>query len=511
MISAQTDNKGHVEQLINTYINDLINGRFNQASSCWKNDYIQDVYKFGIWYDDADFKYDCNSPLIPYLDDLRSGKLKFGIKAFSLAVNLYKIIITLQGEDFNTELDYYQAQKFGVQWFLTPHYWPEYSVMQTRDSKYFTVHYINDNQINDSALARADQLVEKIGAQIGFETRDFERIEADKITYILCQTLSQLKEFTGVAEPGWHDPANNFLLSTYLPHGRIIAEFLITYKLGEKSLHTHPFIEKGLGVALGDKAGTALENFYQLTAYSLQEKFFGLEDLLTIEDFAEKTGGPDFAYTLAGFFFRYMLTEVEIDKLLDLYKNLSRDEAILERLSANDVKDIIKNSTGYSWGKLEKGFGKYFEDKFQKTIYPVDQIHSTEVVFQSGTPKFGITISQDDKWYYIDSYAFNKLTPVYLAVLLKPAQPQEQNFYLSNLFPKLLSFRDYKKEFYGIVFNDQEYGVYDYLTNEITGKYIKAMDMDSDSVNDGHVRFKFSKDLFAAPFNAYTVELVEMP
>ena len=511
MLTAQTTDKGKVNHIINTYMRNLIEGQYNLAAVCWKNDYLQDVYKFGIWYDDVAFKFDCNSPLIPYLDDLRSGKLKFVIKTYSTAVNLYKINITLTGENFNKEIDYYQVQKFGVQWFLIPRYWPEYMIMQNKSSKYFTVHYFNDNQINDSALARADHLVEEIGRKIGLEPGDFERLEADKITYLLCQTLSQLKELSRIIEPGWHDPANNFLLSTYLPHGRIIAEFLITYKLGEKSLHTHPFIEKGLTVALGDKAGTSLENYYQLTAYSLKEKFYSLEDLLTVEDFTVKTGGPDFAYTLAGFFFRYMLTEIEMDKILELYTSLSRDEAILARLSAGDVKDLIKNATGYSWGKLEGRFEKYFKDQFQKTIYPVDSIPEGEVVYQSGTPNFSLTITQDDNWYYVDSHAFNKLTPVSMAVLLKPLAPQEQNFYLSTLFPKLLGFKKYNKEFYGVVFNTQEFGVYNYLINEITGKYIKAMDSDQDMADDGHVRFKFRKELISAEFSAYNVELVEMP
>ena len=511
LLTAQVSQKSRVEKLVDNYIENLLSGEYNQASTAWNDNYLQSVYKFGIWYDDMLCKFDCNSPLMPYLDDLKSGKFQYSIKVFSTALNFYQIILTVEGENLKDEIDYYRAQRFGTVWFLVPNYWPDYMVMQKVESKYLAVYHFNENQINDSALAIADQLIEKISTRLGMQESDFERLEADKITYLLCQTLSQFKELTHISEPGWHDPANNFLISTNLPHGRILAEFLVTYHLGEKSRHTLPLLEKGLTVALGDRAGTALENFYQLIAYSLQEEFLKPEDLLTVQDFTNKTGGPDFAYTLAGFFFRYLETEIEMSRLLELYKSLSRGQVELESLTADGIKDIIKDVTGQKWSNLEKGFKKYFENIFQKTVYPVDSIPKGDVVFQSGTPNFSLTISEFENWYYVESHAFNKLTPVSLAVLIKPVQPQQQNTYQSTLFPKLLGFRDYAKEFYGIVFNTQEIGIYNYQTNEITGKYITAMDFEEKKTDDGRVRFKFCKDLLTAEFSDFVIELVEMP
>jgi hypothetical protein len=503
-VAAETE-KDIVKLRFGRYLTLLKRGQFDLATSLWLDDYVSEVYKFGISYNEVPIKFDCNSPLVLNIDEYRSGKARVDFDVINRAIGEYNVNlkITVGGEE--SFYRYTLIRDEDARFYLAPRFWSLLMAMKTVEGKYYKLYYFRDRQINDSALAALDKKIEELAAMIGLDPDALERIADDKLSYVLCENLIQAKELSGVTEPGWHDPASNFIITSYLPHPGVLADFLITYKLRECSLYTLPFMEKGLPVFLGGRGGARLSVFGQLIDFSLKSDFLKPADILNAAEFVDKTGGPDFAYALSGYFNGYLHDLLGMDKMLALYLRLSGDRMFIDTCSGEMVKAALKDISGKSWDELENDFLAYFEKQWSYGIYPFEGQPGGEIIFQSGTSKFKLDVYDDGDKYIFDAKSFEDSGAIYGALMFHYNSSQYDSEYESSLYEKHFSSNYYDKQFYGIIFCQDEVGTYNYLTNEITAKYISSLTEKSAAFEPGHITFSIEKELIPR------LELVEMP
>ncbi|MBD3219153.1 MAG: hypothetical protein GF310_12835 [candidate division Zixibacteria bacterium] len=509
-VHAQTD---LVISRFNNYLSYMKGGQYDQASTLWLPEYIQEVYKFGIYYTNAPFKYDCNSYLTQNIDDYMHSKFEVTYSAVPSMYNVFKILVNYEvkngkGAALPRE-DYYMMKGDDANFYLVPRYWPLLENMQVKEGKYFNLYYFKEKQINDSALAHTDALIEEIAQKIELPPELIERLSMDKLNYFLCENANQIAVYAGKYVPGWHDPAGNFIITNYLPHGTPVADFLIKYKLNELPLYTLPFMEKGLSVYLGGRAGASLDVFGQMVRFSLESDFMKLEDILSASDFDEKTGGPDFAYTLSAYFAGYLMQEFGIEKVSDLYLQLSGEKRFVDTCSGTTVKNILKEKTGKDWAALEKGFMKYFKD-IEFGIEIVDKADG-DVLYQSGTSGSTIALYKKGDDLILDASANDAKSAVNAAMLLKMDESSFTGDYESSLYEKHFPDSEYERQIYGLIFGPDEIGVYNYLTNEIVAKYITSLADPGGQNEPSRMTFRFPGKLIPGDFDRLKLELIEKP
>ncbi|NIP41781.1 MAG: hypothetical protein GWO41_13420 [candidate division Zixibacteria bacterium] len=495
------------------YLSYMKEGQYDQASAQWLSDYIYEVYKFGIVYTNAPYKYDCNSHLTEHLDEYKQDQLEITYTAMPSMYDVYKILVRYddKGGDENSEVEgeYYLMRGDDAGFYLAPNYWPLLPNMDTREGKYYKLYYNKEIQINDTALMHIDLLVDSMAENLQLSPQLLERLSMDKFNYFLCENANQIALYAGKYIPGWHDPAGDFIVTNYLPHGMPMADFLIKYKLSELPLYTLPFMEKGLAVYLGGRAGADLGVFGQMVKFSLESDFMKLEDILAADDFEEKTGGPDFGYTLSAYFIAYLTKEFGIDKVLDIYLQSSGDREFVDSCSINTVKGILEKQTGKTWYSLESGFGEYFKN----VDFNIELVEDTDgsILYQSGTPEVSVTLYENGDFLILDAYSNNTGDTVNAAMLIGyPGATVTQN-YRSSLFEKHFPEKQYDGQFYGLIFGPEELGVYNYLTNEIESKYITSLSNPDEMLDPAHITFRIPKKLLPGDFDQLTMEIIELP
>jgi len=511
--SADNLEKEMIDARFTQYLQHMLSGEYDLATAFWNNDYLYEVYKFGIAYNNAPYKFDCRSPLIEHLDSIREGRNKVEFKILPKAENIYSVYLEIDNVSLvstgSVLYQYWMIRNTDMQFYMAPRYWAPIHVMQNYEGKYYHLYYAKQSQINDSALASLDSEIEGIAVQLGIDSIALQRLAADKLNYFLCENFNQVKEYADVtSEPGIHDPAGDFLITSYFPHQKIVSDFLITYKLRDLPLFTQPFIKNGLAVYLGGRAGMSLNSFAQMAHFSFESDFVDFNDLFTVEGFNEKIGGADFSYTLSGYFIGYLIELTDMPTVLDLYLALSGSKSEVNSMSEKFVKNEIEKATGLSWKKIEDGFGSYLADAVDDYIAPVDEISSDNAVYQSGTPDMSITVYSDDNWYYFDASCFDKSNTAQASLLFTPKISSFKE-YKSGLFAKHYPDREYAGQFYGVIFDAAEMGSYNYLTAEITSKYIKSLSGDDSEDGAWRSRFKIRKELFPADLNQMNIEIVE--
>ncbi len=510
---ADNIEKEMVEERFTQYLQHMIAGEYDRATAFWNNDYLYDVYKFGIAYENAPYKFDCRSPLINYLDSIREGRKKLDFKIVPKAVNIYSAYVEIEDvklvDQEAVNYQYWMIQGEDKLFYLAPRYWAPISTLQIYEGDYYRLYYSKDTQINDSALARVDREIMQMAGLLDIDSASMQRLAADKLNYFLCENFNQVKEYADVtSQPGIHDPAGDYLITSYFPHQKIIADFLITFKLRNLPLYTQPFIRTGLAVYLGGRAGMNLSSFAQMAHFSYQSDFVDFNDILTYEGFHQRSGGPDFSYTLSGYFVGYLLEHSDMDKMLELYLALGGSKAEVEEMNLEQVKESVEKTMDMKWGDIEKGFENYLRKHVDDMIAPVENIAATRKVYQSGTGKITVIIYADDEWYYLDAESLDRNSPARAALLFGPKVRLIKD-YESTLFPKHFPDLSYQGQYYGIIFDEAEIGTYNYLTNEISSKYIMSLAGNGSSGESWRARFRVNKELIPADFDNLEIKIID--
>lgn len=480
---------------VELYFDLLASGNFESAAGLWEQSSRERAERFGISYDQIPMKLDCSSPIIRDLEVMKYH-LYPAIKARNTYGNDY---IRLE---WNAIVDGHKAQHYYYTHFDGQYFWLIYPQdmfcrdWPVKESKYLRVHYhpSREKYLHEIALDDADRFIEALSDSLNISGSDLKRIKKEKIEYFYCDSDETVEKITGFLIKGTYDLPSNDIISAFFPHKHELAHFLINYKLRNLPLYTLPVLREGLAVEFAGRWGKSPATLTELAVYLFKHEIISIDSILTMSDFDE-WGGSDIAYPAAGLFVDFLREEIGTRGVLELYSRLSGSFSKLIGMSSDDVSGVIVDVTeSANWGSLMADFSDYNVAKLQdKGVVKPGGLKKNKLILKDNF----VSISQDKKWISFECWADKDIK---LEGNLLFGKDDRLSGGASSLFEEHyndeIPFEGYR---YGVRFDKNEVGLYDYATNHMIAKYIWGISPSEDYYNetDNSIKVRFKKSLLS--------------
>jgi hypothetical protein len=481
---------------VNEYFELISAENFDIAGDMWTPEALERSSRFGISYSDIPLRVDCNSPIIRYYDKLQSRLMSPIRKCETLEEDAWYQVEYSDILGSALLKHNYFVQKRG-DWFWLSYSQDFYaSEWPVTESRYFRVHAHPEVQkfLNDAVLAEADNFVEKTARRLGMDEATRDLIARDKIEYFYCASDTVVEQITGFLVKGTLDLASNDVISADFPHLHELTHLLVNIRLSELPLYSMPVTREGVAVYLGGRWGKHTSVLMDLAIFLYQQELVVFDSILTMAGF-QTASGADIVYPVTGMFCGYLIDRLDVEGFLELYRKLSGKFEYLNGMATSDIQNIILDATGMNdWSDLKVGFDTYVEG------YLVN-----EVVAQPGAGETSRVLVENDRVTVGDSgdwisFVFTALPEDTLCqgnLLFDKIglfDGQSSSLYDSQ-YGSDIPFEGYR---YGVRYDQNEIGLYDYATNLLVAKYIWGI-TPSDDYFDAEAKtisIRFRKSVF---------------
>ena len=493
VFSGQVNTREAVENIY-YYFDLLVSGNIESARDLWTEPVIERSGRFGIEYDGIPLKLDCTSPVMQNLPALRDNLFRSIRQVMSLDGNEYftaEYSVLVDGEKVtHLYYSYYDGEYF---WLTHPqdYYACDWPVLE---SKYFRIHCHPDRRIflNQVTLDEADRFVKVMAESLGMLRADLKTIQEKKIEYFYCPSDSIVEKITGVRVRGMLDLPTNDIISAYFPHFHEVAHLLVNIRLGKLPMYTQPLLSEGLAVYLGGRWGKSTVTLNYLAGFLQDQKLVEIDSIITM-DYFKQHSSADMSYPVAGLFTAYLVDALEMDKFLNLYLSLSGSYDELLRMEETIVKQKISDALEVAdWPTVLQNYKAYSQRKLgEEAAFTPGGIDEGEKIIEDK----GILVVENRKWIAV-KISGDELQPQAGDLYFGPDESlvgQRSLLYeeQGNNFEMLSGYR------YGLRFDANEAGLYDFVTNQLLGKFINGLTPSDEylSAEDGTIAFKFRKEL----------------
>jgi len=488
-------------EMLTRYFDLLVTGNLESAANLWTEASIERSSRFDIEYSGIPLKTDCCSPIVRNLELMRDY-LQPPVKHVTPLPggDFVKLEYSAVVEGKLVEYPYYTYFDGSYYWLTYPqdYYCRDWKIKET---KYFRIHVHSDVEkyLNPAVLHEADQFVEHLADLLGFLGADLKTVNDKKIEYYYCDSDETVKEITGVRTRGMFDLPSNDVISCFFPHHHEVAHLMINAKLRRLPLVTHPLLREGLAVYYGGRWGRAPTALFGLGAFLCREKIVGIDSLLTVPGF-DSQASSDIAYPVAGLFTAYLLDEIGFKKYEGLYRSLSGSLEEIGALRDSTVRRELLAAVGKSsWDKLLSDFDSFLQRQTEKkaVILPGP--------VQDGKPLIetnDFVVSSDQDWLVFEFTTKAPGPPTGNLLFGRDGRLLEATSAMfEEQYTDTLPFEGYR---YGVRFDANEAGLYDYVANQLVAKYILGI-TPSDEYFDSDqnkITIRFRKNLVGDKFPA---------
>ncbi len=341
------------------------------------------------------------------------------------------------------------------------------------ESKYFIFHVSEANLTNTYAVDLMDKTFLSFAAALDMVENP---LSGSKINYFLCRDEEEIENLTGYRSRGMCNLAYDYIVSTYNSHYHELVHLLINLKLKEAPLYVHPLIQEGLAVYLGGRGGVASKVLIDAGVFMLKNNFMVIDDFYSTNSFAREDASV--SYSAAGLYTFYLLSKLETDEYIKLYKDYGFDDP----QSENDRVFVPL----FSKDDFETFLEKYTSNKSPGiSVNPEAEFNPAGIIFDEQD----IKISYNNNTFYILSNTdfLIKDTAVHGA-------------YISNKFKEFYPRAVYGGEHYLVRVNRNEISIYDLLTNTLIEQFTPGFDLQRREVKEskGMYSFSVSNNIFSS-------------
>ncbi|MEW5925244.1 MAG: hypothetical protein AB1746_14780 [Candidatus Zixiibacteriota bacterium] len=459
--------EARAQEIIHYYLDLLRSGNFESARGLWEPSCLEQSDRLGIQYDGIPIKADCGSPFLYNYDKMKVFLPDGIVSKLTLDSNTtrWKVEGTIDSEKI---VYYYFTSLIGnYYWIIPPHYyfskgWP------VVESKYFRF-IINPERMihyNDFIAGSLDETVESLASELLIPAEKLDLLAGKKIDYYLCLDDHEVENLAGKTNREGYDRGFDIIITRFIPDFHKVALLLLNYKLENPPLFTLPAIREGLATCLAGQWQRAPEVVFDFGDYILRYGIVKLDSILTYDQYIDITSG-DITGPVGACFAKYIYSQLGDDGFFGLYRTLSGDYKTMSGLTTDDIKRIIGTAMNQPWPVIESGFYAFLEKRRPQhgLIYPGD-IATEKVIIDDS----GLVISASDKWIKIEYQSQNN-ERIELSLLLDRESRLEGK--KSMLFDEQYrTAPGYDGFRYGIKFDKNEIGLYDYAVNQIKAKFI---------------------------------------
>jgi len=488
---ATTD---HGVVMLGEYFDLLVSGNHESALYLWTQEDLDRSSRFEIEFEGIPLKVDCSSPIVRDLKVMRDY-LQPPVKTIAELDSQYTRLVYSQLVGGELVEHYYYSYYDGQYYWLThpqSYYCQGWPIIET---KYLRIHADPGafEQPNEISIAEADTFIEALADSLSLSAGDMKKLREKKIEYFLCSSDSLVGDIVGTLTKGTLDLATNDVITAFFPHYHELAHLLINIKLRRQPLYVQPLLREGVAVYLGGRWGKSPASLMDLAHFLYKEQIVDLDSLLTMRDF-DANSATDIAYPVAGLFCAYLIEQIGIEDFFDLYRSLSGNFQTVYQMTRADVKRATQEALDMpDWTAVLDGFRQYQEEARlrQSPVFPGTIADGDEIL-----RGVGYVVRGDDDWL-----AFEFERPAGQSVTGNLLFDSEESLQSANseLFAKQYSdkgaFEGYR---YGIRYDQNEVGLYDYATGLLLAKYIWGITPSDDYFDEAQnrVTMKFRRALF---------------
>jgi len=472
--SRAADEKQAREILV--YYFDLVKSdNYESACGLWEPSSYARAARLGIEYDGIPVKIDFNSPVMQHYDKVKSALPNNIISRAILDSTVFRW--KLRGDDSDRTLDqfYYTALLDGYYWIITP---ADYfaAAWPITETKYFRIYANPDRNrdINPIALQSLDNFVEKTAGILAIPPDSLDLLAEKKIDYYLCKDDIEVESFTGTRDRGVYDAASDAVVTTFLPHYHEVALLLLNFKLHHLPPVAQPFIRNGLATHFGGRWQRAPAVVFDFGEYILKYDIIDIDSILTYDDFYNLAGG-DVSYPVSSCLADYIFNNLDLAHFLDLYRRLSGSMEEIEAMPADTVKNIIAASMQTDWTGFKAAFDSFMVSRQGQSGLIVPGVAGKgDIIIDLQ----GLKISRIDNWLQIEYTGLDTAKPDMNFLFDKvPEMDSASSQLFDEQYHKAMKFNSFR---YGVKFDKNEIGLYDYATNQIRAKFIDEPGAKSD-------------------------------
>jgi hypothetical protein len=501
--------------ILESYIAALLEEDWDNAKKYW----YENDNRLKIKFTDIPLKIDCASPLLSALTDIRSGRISYTIERSKWSGEYQITDVCLVYNADTLIIPYYTEYHSWGGYIVTPikaltNYW------NTIYTDFTNVNFNDTSLVNKSALDALDESIINICKILGTSQEKVQQLKKNgmsypnktksynKIQFYLC-TEEQFEQITGYNAHGIANLQVDAIVTRHLPHPHELTHLLMNYTLGELPLYTLPILQEGLAVAIGGRWGKTPEVVMQIAPALIKNDICKLDDILTWNGFQNEVAMADISYPISGIFVDLLIQEFGIEKFKKIYLDLSGSNSEVQSFTKSEIKGVIEKHTGKDWQQINDLFDYHWPGFEFSGIFPGGETDPDKDILQINSGTLNLSVYESE-----NSYVFNVRSendkPEGVILFTNTSLPKTP-YYISWMFAEHLPDMEYHDELYGIQFNPDEVGLYNYITNILEAKYIASFSPDSnywDSENN-MLTFSINKDAFVKSLNEYVINLVK--
>jgi hypothetical protein len=459
--------------LLNSYFDLLVSGNYESAGYLWTKEAQERSTKLGIKYQNIPLKMDCTSPIVQDLN-LMKDYLQPPVKRYE---NLFdnkvqKLFYSAIVNGKNVEHVYFAEDDGRNFWLTYPQdvFAKDWTIKET---EYFRLHIHPDLEeyCNAVMFDEADKFVARIGDSLGLKVYDLRHLQSAKIEFYFCKSDEQVEQITGFRTRGVYDKASSDIISSFFPHYHEVVHLLADYRLREAPLFVHPLFEEGLAVLYGGRWGKSTESLIPLGIFLYEQGIVSLDSMLDYIGF-RNSAEADIAYPLAGLYNRFILERSGREKYLALYRKLSGTSAEMSALSVDSVKAYILGTVSIkSWDEMVRDF-QDFMNKYKMTQYVALAGSSSQGEKLLTNPS--AVVKNNGEWLEFEFVSDGSSAPKGNLLFGKISEPGGFTSAMFNEhYENKVPFDGYR---YGVRYDTNEAGLYDYATNVLLAKFIAGVE-----------------------------------
>ncbi|MBD3403101.1 hypothetical protein GF420_09420 [candidate division GN15 bacterium] len=492
VVDGKASNRGI--DVLQEYLDLLYSGNIESAAMLWTESIQERGSRFGIEYTGIPIKHDCNSPFVRSMDLLREYIYTPVSRVRTMkGGQLYRLEFEKVINQQTITHAYYAWMQNGYFWLAYPQDfstedWP------VVESKYFRIHTHPDRQkyLNRCVLDEADRFVAAMLDTLEMPDDVRSAFAEKKIEYFYVDHDSTIEAWTGHLTKGMYDLPTNDILSSVFPHYHEISHLLVNARLQSMPLYTLPLLREGIAVRYGGRWGKNAAALIDLGVFLQREEIVPFDSILTMHGFANYAGA-DIAYPVAGVFTYFLLDRLGEDRFYDLYLAFSGDFNPINSMSPIKIQQKFAAESGFdSWEAMMADMNEYLDETLLARRVAEPGSGDDGKLILAGED---FRVENDDEWL---DFVFTLAPEDSLRGTLLWGQDTRLAGAASTLFdehfPQKMPFAGYR---YGVRFDRNEAGLYDYGTNQLMAKYIWGITPSEEYLDEESqtIRIRFKKNI----------------
>jgi hypothetical protein len=495
------------EKLIEAYTEAVESEDWKNAEECWHPDQIEKSKRLGIYYENTPVKFDCSSPLITLWAEISKGWIKIEIGQSEIDSTFATTDIYLITGDDSISVSYFMV-KDNERWYLVSPMTalaPEWRVTKSR---YTNIICSDESMVNDYAVDVLDNYIEFITGYFETDSIKIHRLQQQKISYYLC-TRDDFMDLTGYDAHGLAYLSMDAIITRHLPHPHEMTHLLINYALDSVPLFTLALVQEGLACALGGRWGKSPEVINQLGSVILENGLCSLDDILTQYSFNIKVGMPDITYPVASLFVGFLIDRIGMPEFKELYLDLSGSSEFVRTLSKEKVVSIIEKYCHSDFESVKAEFLEYAGQFKDGGISVRADYSDTDLIQSINADSIEVDIFESAEYY---DFLVKASGDNYCGVIMFSDDTRHlPESYKSWMFEEHLPESEYNSACYGVRFDMNECGFYDYRMNMLKAKLMSSFFPEKKyfDAENKTIRFSLKKSYLPESISNYRINLLD--